>query len=218
MSNKFVLKTPHSLTGTGFFWCRLWLVGFCLLFGANAFAQIETIPTPMWEGVQKTEADKSNDQALVDQALNLANGDARSAAISMARIGWQKISEGLPNDAIRRFNLAWLVKPDLPDLFWGFAIASHMRGDELSKVESLFERAGSVFNENPLFLTNRGRVLEERERPELARPWFEAALAINEQFEPAHFGMMRVGMALEDKALETKHRSRFEELTQQKTE
>lgn len=185
---------------------------WCFAMVSPAHSQLETRPTPMWEGVEKTASDIDNDKNLVKQALELSNGDPREAALSMAQSGWQQIGNGQPNDAIRRFNLAWLVKPDLPDIFWGFAVAAHIRGDDVAAVQKLFDGADGAFDQNPQFLTDRGRVLEEREMPNEARVWFEKALALNEGYAPAHFGMMRVGMALEDKELEDKHRTRFEAL------
>lgn len=198
---------------------RAWLIAAALAcFILPAHAQIESKPTPMWKGVEKSADDIANDAKLVEQALEVSNGDARAAAIAMAQTGWEQIGNGQPDDAIRRLNLAWLVKPDLPEIFWGFAVASHIRGDETAAVEALFSGTQGALDTNPQYLTDRGRILEERQLPNEARPWFEKALAMNEGYAPAHFGMMRVAMAAGDKELEDKHRTRFETLMEEQSQ
>lgn len=210
-----LVNTPGSFGMTG----KAWLFAFALsLFIGPALAQIESRPTPMWEGIEKSADDIENDNNLVRQALEITDGDARAAAFAMAQSGWEQISNGLPDDAIRRFNLAWLVKPDLPEIFWGFAIASHIRGDETIAVEALFEQTRGAFDTDTRFLTDRGRILEERQLPLEARPWFEKALALDANNIGAHFGMMRVAMALEDKELEEEHRTRFEALIEEENQ
>lgn len=179
---------------------------------APAFAQFETKPTPLWEGVEKTDADKANDETFVKQALALSNGDRQAAVIGAVQLGWQQIGQGQPNDAIRRFNQAWLLNPDFPDLYWGLGVATHIRGDETDAVVRWFEEAFKGLRNNPNFLSDRGRVLEERKLPERARYWFQAALRIDPKNVPAHVGMSRVAKALKDEALEKTHLDQLKQI------
>jgi len=185
------------------------LIGFIAI---PAHAQFEAKPTPMWEGVEKSEADKENDKKFIQQVMELTKGDEAAAASGVVQLGWQQIGKGKPNEAIRRFNQAWLIKPDLPDIFWGYGVATHVRGDETEMVVRWFEKAFNGLRENSQFLADRGRVLEERKFPERARFWFQAALKINPEYVPAHVGMMRAADALGDKELENKHREKLKVL------
>ncbi len=166
----------------------------------------------MWEGIEKSAADIENDDKFIKQVLALTNGDKQAAAIGVVQLGWEQIGKGKPNEAIRRFNQAWLINPDLPDIFWGYGVATHVRGDETDAVVRWFEEAFKGLRENPRFLADRGRVLEERKLPERARFWFQASLSINPDYVPAHIGMMRAASAMGNTELEAKHRTRLEEL------
>ncbi len=183
------------------------------LFLLPAHAQFTAKPEPLWEGSVKTEADKQNDAELVEKSIELAGGK-RTAAEFATRLGWSEIGKNDPNQAIRRFNQAWLIDMDFADLYWGFAVATHIRGDELPKVERWFNQAKSRIGQNPRLITDHARVLEERKMPERAKPLFEEALSIDPKYQPAHIGMVQVARALGDKELEDKHQKLHDELTQ----
>lgn len=184
---------------------------FCLGFSLPAHAQFSAKPVPLWEGLTKTEADKKNDRELVEKSIELAGG-RRTAAEFAVRLGWESIGKNQPNAAIRRFNQAWLIDMDFADIYWGFAVATHIRGDELPQVERWFNETKSRIGPNPRLITDHGRVLEERGEPARARPQFEAALRLDENYVPAHIGMVQVARALGDKALEEKHQKLHDEL------
>lgn len=181
-----------------------------------AHAQLETRPTPMWEGIEKTEADIRNDEDLVKKALELTDGDRRAATVQMLLLGWDQIGQGQPDNAIRSFNQAWLLEPDFADVHWGFAVATHIRGDDLAKVERHFERAVVGNENNPRLETDHGRVLGERGMTEKARERFEAALSISPEYAPAHLGMIRVAQDLGDRKLEVKHQILYDTLSNRK--
>lgn len=179
----------------------------------SAYGQLETNPTPMWEGVEKSDADKESDANLVKSALELTNGDRRAATISMLRIGWDKIAKGQANEAIRSFNQAWLIEPEFSDIYWGFAVATHIRGDDLKKVMQHFDRAAKDNERDPRLATDRGRVLEQRNETEEARVWFERAIEMDETYAPAYIGMILVARKLEDETLEAEFQKKHDELT-----
>jgi len=154
------------------------------LFLLPAHAQFTAKPEPLWEGSVKTEADKQNDAELVEKSIELAGGKRTAADM------------------------------DFADLYWGFAVATHIRGDELPKVERWFNQAKSRIGQNPRLITDHARVLEERKMPERAKPLFEEALSIDPKYQPAHIGMVQVARALGDKELEDKHQKLHDELTQ----
>lgn len=169
---------------------------------------------PMWEGYEKTESDLAADEELIKKSLELTKGDAALAAQYAVRAAWERIGKNDPNGAIRRFNQAWLIMPELSDIYWGFAIATHIRGDDLKDVERWFTRVESEIKGSARLSTDHGRVLEERKLPERARPLFEQALALDPNYEQAHIGMIRVAEALGDEELAKKHQEIYDGLAQ----
>lgn len=184
-------------------------------FTANA--QISTRPAPMWEGYEKTAADIQSDKDFVKQTVELAGGDASKAALSLVDIGWQRIGEGDPNHAIRAFNQAWLIQADNPGVFWGFAVASHIRNDELETVIRWFDKTRELlstkgFPENHRLEADQARVLAERGENEKAKLLFEKALSLDPSYVPAHIGMINLAEALGDADLKQKHQKLHDEL------
>ena len=187
------------------------------LTSLQAHAQISTRPAPMWEDYEKTALDIQSDKDFVKQATELAGGDAARAAASLVQIGWQRIGEGDPNHAIRAFNQAWLIEAENPSVFWGFAVAAHIRNDELKTVSRWFNRTRQLLAlkglpENHRLEADEARVLAERGEHEKAKALFEKALAIDPDYIPAHIGMINVAGELGDTELKDKHQKLHDEL------
>ena len=192
------------------------IILFFGIFILPANAQISTRPAPMWEDYEKTAADIRDDKKFVKDAIELAGGDAAQATQSLIQIGWQRIGEDA-NNAIRAFNQAWLIQPDTPDIFWGFAVASHIRNDKLKTVNRWFNKTRQLialkgYPESARLEADHGRVLTERNCHKEARPYFEKALSLDPKYPPAHIGMMNVADALGDKELKDKHQKLHDEL------
>lgn len=175
-------------------------------------AQFLSNEIPLWEGVEKTPADIENDKELVRKSIELA-GDRKTAVQYAVRLGWEQIGKGDPNSAIRRFNQAALIDPEFPDIYWGFAIATHIRGDELSTVERWLKKAMEGIGPSARLSTDHGRILGERDMTEAAKAKFEKALMLDPTYVPAHLGMIRIAQDLGDTALEEKHQKLHDELT-----
>jgi tetratricopeptide (TPR) repeat protein len=187
-----------------------------LLPAESALAQFSTRPAPMWEDYEKTAADLESDKKFIREATELAGGDANAAAHSLIEIGWQRIGQDA-NHAIRAFNQAWLIQPDNPNIFWGFAVASHIRKDELKTVNRWFARTRQLMAlkglpDSARFEADQGRVMEERKFYKEARPYFEKALSLQPKYLQAHIGMINVAKALGDKKLQDKHQKMHDEL------
>ncbi|MEM7214895.1 MAG: hypothetical protein AAF423_05070 [Pseudomonadota bacterium] len=189
-----------------------WMVIAFWLSGNVTHAQFLSKEIPTWEGIEKTAEDIKNDEELVRKSIELA-GDRRTAVQYATRLGWEQIGQGDPNHAIRRFNQAWLIDPDFPDIYWGFAIATHMRGDDLTTVERWLTTAMERIGRSARLTTDHGRILGERGMTEKAKAKFEEALAIDPTYIPAHLGMVRVAQDLGDSPLEEKHQKLHDELT-----
>ncbi len=188
--------------------CLFFALAF-LLPTQSVQAQFSTRPSPMWEGYEKTTADHESDKKFVKEAAELAGGDADAAALSLIEIGWRRIGQDA-NHAIRAFNQAWLIQPDNPNIFWGFAVASHIRKDKLKTVNRWFARTRQLMAlkglpDSARLEADQGRVLEERKCYKEARPYFEKALSLQPKYLQAHLGMINVAAALGDKELQEKH-------------
>jgi len=193
-----------------------------IFFASSAHAQFSTKPEPMWEGYEKTSSDIESDKKFVEDTLKLSDGDREKAAATLIQIGWQRIGSDA-NHAIRAFNQAWLVDPDNPGIFWGFAVATHLRNDELpvvirwfDKTRELFKKQG--FAENARLEANQGRVLVERDMPAQALPFFEKALVIEPQYIQAHLAIIEIARQTENTALQTKHEVLLKAKSGQKSE
>jgi len=189
----------------------------CFVFAiGTVHAQISSRPAPMWEGYEKTAADLADDQKFIAETLKLANGNHAQAAQSLIQIGWQRIGQD-PNHAIRAFNQAWLLEPENPNIFWGFAVSSHIRGDDLKTVSRWFKRTRELiafkgFPESARLETDQGRVLAERKCYKEALPLFEKALSLDPNYIPAHIGMINVAKAMGNLELQDKHQKLHDEL------
>ncbi|MEM9331039.1 MAG: hypothetical protein AAGA53_06915 [Pseudomonadota bacterium] len=175
-------------------------------------AQFLTNEIPTWEGIEKSPADIENDKELVRKSIELA-GNRRTAVQYAVRLGWEQIGKGDPNHAIRRFNQAWLIDPKFPDIYWGFAIATHIRGDDLATVEKWLKVAMEAIGPNARLSTDYGRILGERSLSQRAKAKFEEALVLDPEYIPAHLGMIRVAQDLGDNDLEKKHQALHDDLT-----
>ncbi len=181
-----------------------------------AQAQFSTHPAPMWEGYEKTAADIESDEKFVKEATEYAGGNTEQAAQSLIQIGWQRIVKD-PNHAIRAFNQAWLIKPNNPDIFWGFAVASHIRGDKLKAVNRWFNKTRELITlkgqaDSARLEADHGRALTERNCHKEARSYFEKALSLDPNYVPAHIGMINVAAVLGDQKLQDKHQKLHDEL------
>ena len=200
---------------------RAFVLSLLLLFAfaLPAHAQFSTRPAPMWEGYEKTAADIQSDEKFKRETIELAGGNVDQAAQTLIDIGWGRIGED-PNHAIRAFNQAWLLQPDNPNIFWGFAVASHIRNDELKMITRWFNRTRQLmalkgFGESARLEADHGRVLTERDSHKEARPFFEKALSLDPKYVPAHIGMINVGAALGDEELKDKHQKIHDELVKE---
>ncbi len=60
-------------------------------------------------------------------------------------------------NAMRRFNQAWLLNPENPDVFWGFAMVFHDEGN-VCEAKNMIDRAISLRLSKPIALADAGRI------------------------------------------------------------
>ncbi len=160
---------------------------------------------PMWQGVSKTAAQIEADRKLVEAAVKLANGNADRAAQRAVALGWKEIHKGDTEQALRRFNQAWLINPKRGDIYWGFAVATGIRGDDLGTVDKWFRKAEAIVGPHWRLHSDWGRILEQRNESEAAIPHFQRSIKVNPKNPEPHIGLIRAFKRLGNEAMAKKH-------------
>lgn len=177
---------------------RIFLAVVLLLTSAASVAAEEI---PMWAGVKKTQQMAAADNKLIAEAEK--HGGRKAAAARANDLGWAAIAKGDPNMAVRRFNQAWLLDPDNPNVYWGFAVATGEQGKPLSVVFEYFGRAERGYSRNKramsVLLTDQGKVLGKRRMYAEAILKFEKALSLDRNNREARMALVATALATGDK-------------------
>lgn len=155
---------------------------------------------PLWEGMQKNAQMLEADKTLIENIRKANNSDLRVGAKRAIELGWQAFENKDFETAIRRFNQAWLLDPENPAIYWGFALVTHMRGEPLETVERWFAETEKRIPSAVPLLSDHGRILEERNEDKRAVEYFSRALAIDPDYVEAHVGMARLAQKAGDLA------------------
>jgi tetratricopeptide (TPR) repeat protein len=92
-----------------------------LILFANAAPAQEINLLPKYGGLPKADWQKAADDKFIAGMDEDYRGDRNKASSDMAAHGWQYLAAGDPEDAMRRFNQAWLLKNDCGVALWGMA-------------------------------------------------------------------------------------------------
>jgi|GEM_PF-960390 len=160
---------------------------------------------PMWEGVAKSDQQLQADQDLIEAARQKTGGKLDAAARRGVQLAWQAIAKADADGAIRRLNQAWLLNPNRGDIFWGFGVATSIRGDKLANVDRYFGLAESIIGPEARLYTDWGRCHEQRNSPERAKQLFLKALDLDPNHIEAHIGMVRAAKQQGDSKLARHH-------------
>jgi Tfp pilus assembly protein PilF len=167
---------------------------------------------PLWEGLKKTPGMLAADKEFIATVDTETKGDLKAGARHIVKRGWEAFNANDANLAIRRFNQASLLDQSNGEIYWGFALATHVRGDGLSVSERWFGEAEKHVRKSAALFSDHGRVLDEKGQPKRARSYFEKALAIDPNFLQAHIGMARVYAQLGDRMNAEFHLKKIEQL------
>ena len=176
-----------------------------ILFSWSAAAE----QIPMWEGINKSPSQIMADKRFTSTIRAKGSKSVNRAIFRAIQLGWQFVAKKQPDTAIKRFNQAWLLSPNHPDIHWGFAVATHLQRKPLSVVERHFRKAESLKKNNPALFADHGRILENSGQHKKAIVYFKKALAIDPNHRDAHVGMWRAHKALGDMVTADKHRRRI---------
>lgn len=84
---------------------------------------------PKYGGVQKTPKMLAADEKFLADMDKMFNGDRKQASYAVAQRGWDYFRAGQSDDAMRRYNQAWLLNPSNGAALWGMAVYLASRGD-----------------------------------------------------------------------------------------
>lgn len=164
-----------------------------LLGGCMTVAEKEAIEAlPMYGQPELARSDylQRQDAAFIQQASYRYRGDLKRAGRAWSGQGFEILRLGDPDEAMRRFNRAWLLDRENYQVYWGFAQVLVIRG-ELADAAHYLEQALELLDDpyqKPALLTDMGTVYSlQGEQAESARagqgvPLFEQA---NAQFAEA---------------------------------
>jgi tetratricopeptide (TPR) repeat protein len=129
------------------------LLAFLLLPSALSYSQ-ELNERPMYGGIQKTPEMNRIDQKFIDGMVQTF-GSRDNAADDAIRRGFDFLAKADWRMAMKRFNQAWLLSPDRPEVVWGFGAALSYEG-KFEESESYFQKAAALAPNNGRLLTDFG--------------------------------------------------------------
>ncbi len=170
---------------------------------------------PTWAGIEKTPEQLAADKKLIEEVLKISDGNIDEAASRAVELGWAAVQDQDVELAIRRFNQAWLIAPNRGDIYWGFAIATAIRGDKLSTVEEWFGKAQTMIGPDSRLHSDWGRILTQRNEYEAAMRHFDLSINADPKNPEPHIGMIHAALGLGDQATADKHLALYKSLTGQ---
>lgn len=109
---------------------------------------------PLYGDGEKTKSEeeiRADDQFRRDAVKSAGSAD-RAASVLIAK-GFESVAANDLDTAMRRFNQAWLLKPNRADVYWGLAAVESSRGNDVSSLK-LFEEARNIDPKNPELLSD----------------------------------------------------------------
>ncbi|MDR4464748.1 MAG: hypothetical protein MRJ66_10840 [Nitrospira sp.] len=113
---------------------------------------------PMYGGMDRQSVPqlKQADEQLIDgTAKEFGSREKASEAFVDQGIRYYKADNYAA--AMRRFNQAWLLNPNNPDVFWGFGMVFHDEGN-VCEAKNMIDRAISLKLSKPVALADAGRI------------------------------------------------------------
>src|SRR3989442_1176479 len=107
---------------------------------------------PMYGGLPKSQCLSEADRMFMEQTVRTAGSREKAGQRSLQE-GWQAMSHHDSRLAMRRFNQAWLLLPDSPDVLWGFGAACGLKGDYEDSIR-YFSEATALDSTNPGLLAD----------------------------------------------------------------
>jgi tetratricopeptide (TPR) repeat protein len=125
------------------------LLTAALILCANLACAVDRNLLPKYGGLPKTAIEKEIDDTFISVMDEDYHGDRKKASMDMAMRGWQYLAAGDLDNAMRRFNQAWLLNKKNGTALWGMAaiVSSAGKYDDSLKLFAEAEKfVGSEIN------------------------------------------------------------------------
>jgi tetratricopeptide (TPR) repeat protein len=127
---------------------KLWGIAL-VIFSGLACAQDQNL-LPKYGSSPKSDSLKAADAAFIKAIDDEYHGDRSKASTDLAARGWQYLSQRNLEDAMRRFNQAWLLNNSNGIALWGMAAAQASLGKTDDSLK-LFAEAENLIDDNTNF-------------------------------------------------------------------
>jgi tetratricopeptide (TPR) repeat protein len=105
------------------------LLTAALILCANVVRADDRNLLPKYGGLPLTAIEKEINDKFVSGMAEDYHGDLKKASMDMAMRGWQYLAAGDLDDAMRRFNQAWLLNKKNGTALWGMAAIESSTGN-----------------------------------------------------------------------------------------
>jgi tetratricopeptide (TPR) repeat protein len=125
------------------------LLTAALILCANLVCADDRNVLPKYGGLPETAIEKEINAKFISGMDEDYHGDRKKASMDMAMRGWQYLAAGDLDDAMRRFNQAWLLNKKNGTALWGMAAIEASSGkydDSLKLFAEAEEFVGSEIN------------------------------------------------------------------------
>jgi tetratricopeptide (TPR) repeat protein len=113
---------------------------------------------PKYGSVQKNEAQLASDKEFLAAIDKQYKGDRKKASQEAAMLGWQFFRQGNSDDAMRRFNQAWLLNRKNGIALWGMAAIQGNSG-KINESLKLFSEAERYVSNDIDFSVDQARTI-----------------------------------------------------------
>ena len=141
--------------------------------------------TPMFGGVVKNDGMLAADQVFIKGVRDLGATPVEGA-VKFNQLGFRYFAKRDLATSIKRFNQAWMLDPELGDVYHGFALIMVVRDRDFVTAEKFFRIAIGKSNTGPRAFADFGRLLLITNRPEEAIPVLRTAVAKGPKLISAH--------------------------------
>jgi Flp pilus assembly protein TadD len=154
---------------------RVLAAALALVIAAPVFAQPAS-EKPMYGG-SRSAAEQEADKKFIETVI--ASGyTRRSGSDEAAARGFQSLARRDFGVAMRRFNQAWLLDPENPSAYHGFALVLIERDRNAKEAEAMFKKGAALEGAHAQLLADYGRFLMALKRPKDAQPVLERGTAL----------------------------------------
>lgn len=114
---------------------------------------------PKYGPQPKNEAQRAADQKFLASVDAEYKGDRKKAGGEIALRGWQLLRQGNPQDAMRRFNQAWLLDAGNGTALWGMAVVQMGAPGKTDEAMRLFAEADRLVGSDVDFAVDYAKAL-----------------------------------------------------------